>query len=243
MSPDSGLMSWNSILLLRMLMRRLTVAVRILAMVVSRGRVFLRLLMVAVIVVMGRLPVVMRRRLMVRSGIVMVFAGRVLLFLGHGNFLLETTSVHNVSGQRARATSVTNFITGASASQLPAWRTDVSERPARGCRKDMRRETCVKREPVVRPLVYNGRTGIIDATSPSAGISKRPGSGHAAVQPTRATKQPALQFALEPATAAGVAANDRFTIQLFAGSLFSTRGWPIGLPQEENFAISPSVTQ
>jgi uncharacterized membrane protein YGL010W len=72
-----------------MLMRGLAVAVRILAMVVSRGRVLLRLLMVAVIVVMGRLQVVMRRRRMLRSGIVMVFAGRVLLFLGHGNFLLR----------------------------------------------------------------------------------------------------------------------------------------------------------
>jgi len=50
--------------------------------------VLLRLLVVAVIVVVGRLPVVMRRRLMLGSGIVMVFAGRVLLFLGHGNFLL-----------------------------------------------------------------------------------------------------------------------------------------------------------
>jgi hypothetical protein len=72
-----------------MLMRGLAVAVRVLAMVVSRGRVLLPLLMVAVIVMMGRLPVVMRRQLMLRSGIVMVFSGRVLLFLGHGNFLLE----------------------------------------------------------------------------------------------------------------------------------------------------------
>jgi hypothetical protein len=71
--------------------------------------------MIAVIVVMGRLPVVMRRRLMLRSGIVMVLGGRMLLFLGHGNFLLETTSVPDVSGQRARSYSVTNFTTGASA--------------------------------------------------------------------------------------------------------------------------------
>jgi hypothetical protein len=78
-------------LLLRMLMRDLAVPVRILAMVVSRGRVLLRLFMVGVIVVMGRLPVVMRRRLMFRGGPVMVFGGRVFLFLGHGNLLLETT--------------------------------------------------------------------------------------------------------------------------------------------------------
>jgi hypothetical protein len=69
-----------------MLMRGLAVAVCILAMVVSRGRVLLGFLMVAVIVVMGRLPVVMCSRLMLRRGTVMVFARRVFLFLGHGNF-------------------------------------------------------------------------------------------------------------------------------------------------------------
>jgi hypothetical protein len=104
-----------------MLVRDLAVTVRILAMVVSRGRVLLRLLMVAVIVVMSRLQVVMRRRMMLRSGIVMVFAGRVLLFLGHGNFLLKTTSVPDVSGQLARLTSVTNFISGANSGKLLAW--------------------------------------------------------------------------------------------------------------------------
>jgi hypothetical protein len=96
-----------------MLVCRLAVSVRILAMVESRGRVLLPLLMVAVIVVMGRLPVVVRRRLMVRSGTVMVFAGRVLLFLGHGNFLLDTTSVPDVF----RATCPSNF-----RHELHSWR-------------------------------------------------------------------------------------------------------------------------
>jgi len=108
-----------------MLMRDLTVAIRILAMVVSRGSVLLSLLMVAPIVVMRRLPVVMRRQLMLRSGMVMVFGGWVLLFLGHGNFLLQTISVPDVSGQRARPTFVTNFITVASAGKLPTWRHGV----------------------------------------------------------------------------------------------------------------------
>jgi hypothetical protein len=74
-----------------MLVRDLAVAVRVLAMVVSGGRVLLRLLVVAVIVMVGRLQVVMRCRCVLRRGIVMVLAGRVLLFLGHGSFLLETT--------------------------------------------------------------------------------------------------------------------------------------------------------
>jgi hypothetical protein len=74
------------------------VAVGILAMVVRRTRVFLRLLMVAVIVVMGCLQVVMGRRFVLRSCIVMVFGGRVLHFLGHENILLQTTIVPDVSG-------------------------------------------------------------------------------------------------------------------------------------------------
>jgi hypothetical protein len=50
-------------------------------MIVSRRSVLLRLLVVAVIVVMGRLPVMMGRRLMVRSRRVMMLAGHVFLFL------------------------------------------------------------------------------------------------------------------------------------------------------------------
>ena len=69
-----------------MLMRRLAVAVRILAMVVGRGSVLLRLFVVAMIVVMGCLTVVMRRCLMLQSSIVMMFAGGVFLFLCHGTW-------------------------------------------------------------------------------------------------------------------------------------------------------------
>jgi uncharacterized membrane protein YGL010W len=72
-----------------MLMRGLAVAIRVLAMVVSRGRMLLRFFVVAVIVVMSRLPMVMRRRLMLRSRILMMLAGWVLLFLGHGKLLLQ----------------------------------------------------------------------------------------------------------------------------------------------------------
>jgi hypothetical protein len=64
-----------------MLMRNLAVPVRILTVVESRCRVFLRFLMVAVVVVMGSLPVVVRRRLMLSCGIVMVLARRMPLFL------------------------------------------------------------------------------------------------------------------------------------------------------------------
>jgi hypothetical protein len=80
-------------LLLRMHVCGLGVPVRILAMVLSRGSVLLRFFMISVIVVMGRLAVVMRRRLMLRSGIVMMFAGSVSLFLCHGNFLLQRESM------------------------------------------------------------------------------------------------------------------------------------------------------
>lgn len=57
-----------------MLVRDLAVAVRFLTMVVSGGRVLLRLFVVAVIMVVGRLPVVMGCRLMVPRSTVMVFA-------------------------------------------------------------------------------------------------------------------------------------------------------------------------
>jgi hypothetical protein len=91
-----------------MLMRDLAMAVRVLAMVESRGSVLLGLLMVAVIVEMGRLAVVMRRCLMVSSSIVVMFGGLVLLLLGHGNLLLETTSVHDDFRRCARRTTVMN---------------------------------------------------------------------------------------------------------------------------------------
>jgi hypothetical protein len=71
-----------------MLMSSFAVAVRILTMIVSGGRVSLRFLVIAVIVIMGRLPMVMRRCLVVRSGSMMVFTGCVLLLLGHRYFLL-----------------------------------------------------------------------------------------------------------------------------------------------------------
>jgi hypothetical protein len=73
-----------------MLVGGLAVSIRILTMVVGRRGVLLRLFMVAVIVVMGRLAVVMGRRFMLRSRIVMMLAGRVLLFLCHEEFLLQT---------------------------------------------------------------------------------------------------------------------------------------------------------
>ena len=95
-------------LLLRMHVRNLAVSVRILAMIVSRGSVLLRLFVVAVIVVMGCLAMVMGRRLMLRSRMVMMLAGDVPLFLCHVEFLL-ITKIRDVSGQSARLTSVTNF--------------------------------------------------------------------------------------------------------------------------------------
>jgi hypothetical protein len=91
-----------------MLVCGLAVPVRILAMAESRGSVLLRLFVVAVIVVMGCLAMVMGRRLMLRSRIVMMLAGCVLLFLCHEEFLLKT-KIHDVSGQSARLTSVTNL--------------------------------------------------------------------------------------------------------------------------------------
>ena len=66
-----------------MLMRGLGVTVGILAMIVGRARVLLPFLMITVVEVMCCLPVVMRGRLMLRSGLVMMFTRRVLLFLGH----------------------------------------------------------------------------------------------------------------------------------------------------------------
>jgi len=91
-----------------MLVSGLAVAVRILAMVVSRGGVLLRLFVVAVIVVMGRLVVVMGRRLVFRSRLVMMLAGRMRLFLCHRKFLLQN-EIRDVSGQCARLTPVANF--------------------------------------------------------------------------------------------------------------------------------------
>jgi hypothetical protein len=76
-------------------------AIGVLAMVVRRGGVLLRLFVVAVIVVMGRLAVVMGRRLMLRRGIVMMLAGRMLLFLCHGKVSFNSL-IHDVSGQSAR---------------------------------------------------------------------------------------------------------------------------------------------
>ncbi len=88
-------------------MGRLAVAIGILAMVVRRGGVLLRLFVVAVIVVMGRLTVVMGRRLMVRRGVVMMLAGRVFLFLCHGKVPFQSL-IRDVSGQSARLTAVTS---------------------------------------------------------------------------------------------------------------------------------------
>jgi hypothetical protein len=90
-----------------MLVRALAVAVRILTTVVSRGGVLLRLFVVAVIVVMGRLVVVMGRRRVFRSRLVMMLAGRMRLFLCHRKFLLQN-EIRDVSGQCARLTPVAN---------------------------------------------------------------------------------------------------------------------------------------
>jgi hypothetical protein len=72
------------------LVRDLAVPVRVLAVVVGRGGVFFRLIMVAVIVMMGCLAVVVCRCLMLCSRIVMMIGGGVLLLLGHGEILLKT---------------------------------------------------------------------------------------------------------------------------------------------------------
>jgi hypothetical protein len=75
------------------LVRDLAVPVRVLAVVVGRGGVFFRLIMVAVIVMMGCLAVVVCRCLMLCGRIVMMIGGNVLLFLGHGEILLKTKSM------------------------------------------------------------------------------------------------------------------------------------------------------
>ena len=64
-----------------MLVCGFAVAVGVLAMVLGRAGVLLRLFVVPVVVVVGRLEVVMRRGGMVRGGGVMMLTGRVLLFL------------------------------------------------------------------------------------------------------------------------------------------------------------------
>jgi hypothetical protein len=61
--------------------------VGVLAVVVSRSGVLPALLVIAVIVMMGSLPMVVRGRLMMRCRIVMVLAGHVLLFSCHGSLL------------------------------------------------------------------------------------------------------------------------------------------------------------
>ncbi len=93
-----------------MLVRGLAVSIRVLAMVMSRGRVLFRLFVVAMIMMMRRLAVVMGCRFVLCSGIVMMRARRVLLFLCHGKFLLQY-EILGVSGQRALLTSATNFRT------------------------------------------------------------------------------------------------------------------------------------
>jgi len=72
---------------MRVFVSRTAVSVRVLAVVVSGGRVFSPLLVIAVVMMVGRLPVVMRGCLMMRCRIVMVLAGHVLLFACHGLLL------------------------------------------------------------------------------------------------------------------------------------------------------------
>jgi hypothetical protein len=91
-----------------MLVGGLAVAVRVLAMIESRGGVLPGLFVVAVIVVMGGLAVVMGRGFMLRGRLVMMLTGRVLFFLCHAWFLLQK-EIHDVSGPGARPTSATNF--------------------------------------------------------------------------------------------------------------------------------------
>jgi hypothetical protein len=91
--------------------RGLAVPVRVLAVVLCRGSVLLRFIVIAMIVIMGSLAVVMRRRFMLRGSIVMMLAGLVLLFLCHGKILLQN-EIHDVSGRNARLTAVTNFTAG-----------------------------------------------------------------------------------------------------------------------------------
>jgi hypothetical protein len=107
--------------------RGFAVSVRVLAMVEGRSGVLLCLVVVAVIVVMGRLPVVVGGCLMMRSSIVVMVAGQVLLFLCHGNSSFKTT-IRDGSGQSARLASITNLRTVAVVTvarhrqKKPAWR-------------------------------------------------------------------------------------------------------------------------
>jgi len=68
-------------------MSGLAVLVGILAMVVSRGRVLLGLIVSTVVVMMGRLAVMVSRSFVVGRCVVMVFTGRMFQFVGHVRFL------------------------------------------------------------------------------------------------------------------------------------------------------------
>jgi hypothetical protein len=81
-------------------MCRLGVFVGVLTMFVSRRSMLFRLVVVAVIVMMGSLHVVVSRNLMMRSGVVVMLAGGVLLFLGHIETPLKN-EVHEVAVQNA----------------------------------------------------------------------------------------------------------------------------------------------
>ncbi len=119
-----------------MLVSGLAVPIRILTMVVGRGGVLLRLVVVAMVVVMGRLVVVMGRGLVVRGGVVMMLAGNVFLFLCHVKFLLPN-EVRDVSGQKARQTAVTDFTDNTESQKMPVspFRTNYGLRSRRSSRR------------------------------------------------------------------------------------------------------------
>jgi hypothetical protein len=68
--------------------------VAVLAMFVSRRRVLLGLLMLAMGVVVGRLQVMVRRRVMVCGGLHVMLDGRVFVLLCHGRVLLQAFKEH-----------------------------------------------------------------------------------------------------------------------------------------------------
>jgi len=81
--------------------------VRILAMRLSRAGMHFRLFMLALIVVVGRFPVVMRGRLVFGSRGLVVCAGRMFCGRSHQRISFEGTSM-TFSGRSARLTSVVN---------------------------------------------------------------------------------------------------------------------------------------
>jgi hypothetical protein len=96
------------LLFLRMYVRRFAVAVRVLAMILGGVGVFARFFVIAVIVMVGRLPMMMSGSVVGSGGVVMMLARRVLFLASHGHSFHKTdsaTAVINpcaVIGPRAR---------------------------------------------------------------------------------------------------------------------------------------------